>query len=157
MSNRIEEGVYKGRGIEGSAQQGVTSNGTEQVALDIEIPALGRAVTTFLYFSDNAAPYSLERLRALGWEGGDDPSFPGISKNEVDVSIKYENYQGEDKLKVEIVTGGGRVVLKTPMSDQQRRGFMARLAKLEKQSGVPAGARPAGNGEAARAGGKIAL
>ena len=135
MSEKIEAGIYKGRGIEGSVQHGVSSKGTEQIAIDIEVPQLGRALTTFLYFSEDAAPFALDRLRALGWEGSDDPAFPGISKNEVDVQVRYDEYQGKQSLKVEIVTGGGRVMLKETMSDQQRRGFMSRIAKLNKQSG----------------------
>jgi hypothetical protein len=136
MSQRIEPGIYKARGVEGSAQHGHSKNGTEQVTIDLELPALGKMLSTFLYFSDDAAPYALERLRALGWEGGDDPSFPGISRNEVDVQVKYEMYEGAEKLKVDIVTGGGRVVMKNTMNDQQKRGFMSRISKLDKQSGT---------------------
>lgn len=135
MSEKIEEGIYDGRGVEGSAQHGTSQNGTEQVAIDLDIPALGRQVTTFLFFSDAAAPYALERLRALGWQGSDDPAFPGISTNEVKIQIKYEEYQGKQQMKVDIVTGGGRVTLKNTMSEQEKRGFMSRIAKLDKQAG----------------------
>ena len=130
---KIAEGIYKARGVEGSVQHGHTSKGTEQIALQLELLELGKMVTTFLYFSDDAAQFSLERLHALGWEGGEDPSFPGISRNEVDVQIRYENYQGKDQMRVEIMTGGGRVTLKQAMNDQERRGFMNRLARLDKQ------------------------
>ena len=149
MSEKIEAGIYKGRGVEGSAQHGTSKKGTEQVAIDLDIPAIGRQVTTFLFFSDDAAPYALERLRALGWQGSDDPSFPGISTNEVDVQIKYETYEGKENLKVEIATGGGRVTLKNTMSEQEKRGFMSRIAKLDKQASpgtAKAGEAVNGNG-----------
>jgi hypothetical protein len=135
MASKIEAGIYKGRGVEGSAQTSRSSQGTEQVAIDLEIPVLGRSLTTFLYFSDEAAPYALERLHALGWEESDDPAFPGISKNEVDVKIAYETYRGEEKMKVDIVTGGGRVVVKDRMNAQEERGFMSRLKQLNRTAG----------------------
>jgi hypothetical protein len=138
MSEKIEAGTYRAHGVEGSAQTGMTKNGNEQVAINLDLVDLGRNVTTFLPFTDAAAPYSIERLHALGWKGGEDPSFPGISENEVQVQIKYETYQGKEQMKVDIVTGNGRVSLKDPMNDVQRRGFMSRLAKLVKQSGTAA-------------------
>lgn len=162
MANKIPAGTYKGRGVEGSAQTGRSSNGTEQVAIDLDIPELGRQLTTFLYFSEEAAPYALERLRALGWDGSDDASFPGISTNEVDVKVWYENYKGEDKLKVDIVTAGGRVVIKDRMNEKEERGFMQRLKQLDKVHGGPgpkkAESSAAGTGGGSSPnGGKIAL
>ncbi len=162
MANRIEPGIYKARGIEGSAQKGHTKKGIEQLALDLEIPELGRTLTTFLFFSDDAAPYALERLEALGWEPTDDPRFPGISRNEVDVQIKYEMYDDgrgggpKETMKVDIMTAGGRVVLKDAMSAQEERGFMSRILQLKKMHGGPAVAKtePAPSGGA---GGKLAL
>ena len=154
--SKVEAGTYKGRGIEGSAQKGTSKEGTEQIAIDLTIPALGRSLTTFLYFSDAAMPYALDRLRALGWEGGDDPKFPGISKNEVDIQVRYETYQGKEQMKVEIWTGGGRPILKAPMSAQEERGFMSRIAKAAKQDQTTAsGPNPVSGGQGPD--GKLAL
>lgn len=152
MSDKIEAGIYKGRGVEGSAQLNQNQNtGTETVAIDIELPQVGRTVTTFLYFTDKAEKQAIERLRALGWDGSDD--FRGISANEVDVQVKYETYQGAEKMKVEIVTGAGRVVLRDTMNDQQKRGFMAKLQKLNSQAGGVSST----NGTAANTTKKMAL
>ncbi len=160
--SRITPGTYKGRGVAGSAQTGRSSNGTEQVAIDLEIPALGRTLTTFLYFSEDAAPYALDRLAALGWEESDDPTFPGIDKNEVDVRVWYDEYRGEEKLKVEIVTAGGRVIVKDRMNEREEKGFMQRLRQMNRSAGPQsvkkADAPPAAQGGAAAgAGGKLAL
>lgn len=152
--SKIEAGTYKARGIEGSVQKGTSTNGTEQLAIDLNVPSLGRSVTTFLYFSDAALPYALDRLRALGWEGGEDPKFPGISKNEVDVQIRYETFEGKEQMKVEIWTGGGRPVLKAPMSAQEERGFMSRVSKAAKDAPPAEGGAAAG---AAPTAGKLAL
>jgi hypothetical protein len=146
MSEKIQAGTYKGRGVAGSAQMGMTQNGADQIAIDLHIPELGRVLTTFLFFTDAAKPYSIDRLRALGWdETSDDPSLPGIDRNEVDVVVKYETYKGEEKMKVEILTGGGKVTLKEQMTDSQKRSFMSALKSAAKQAGgAPAPKAPAG-------------
>ncbi len=148
MSEKIPAGTYKGRGVAGSAQMGMTSTGGDQIAIDVEVPALGRVLTTFLFFTEAAKPYSIDRLRALGWdETSDDPSLPGIDRNEVDVVVKYEDYKGEQKMKVEVLTGGGKVTLKDQMSDTQKRSFMSALKNAAKQAGgAPAPKAPTSSG-----------
>ena len=147
--NKIEAGTYKARGVEGSVQKGTSKSGTEQIALNLDIPSLGRQVTTFLYFSDNAIQYALDRLAALGWDGTPG-KYNGISKNEVDVQIRYEMYDGKEQMKADIYTGGGQVVLKAPMQGQEERAFDDRIAKAFKQrSAEPstADAAPAASGK----------
>lgn len=145
MSDRIEPGYYKGRAVAGSAQYGLTQNGGDQIALDLDIPATGRVLTTFLFFSDAAAPYAVERLRACGWTGDDITNLVGIDRNEVDIQVKYEMYKGEEKMKVDIATGGGgRVKLNSTMDERQKRGFAARMKSVLAGGSKPAnGAAPA--------------
>ena len=143
----IAAGTYKGRGVTGSEQYGTTSKGNDQIVLDIDLVELGTRVSTFLVFSDNSAAFSIDRLRALGWEGNDLLNLVGIDRNEVDVLVKYELYQGEQKMKVEIMTGGGRVTLQDQMNDTGKRAFAARFNKLAAVAGGQApGARPTGQG-----------
>ncbi len=126
--SEVQAGFYKGRGIAGSEQYGITSNGTDQIAVDLEVPSLGRALTVFLYFTDGAAPYAIEKLRAMGWQGNDLSNLAGIDANEVDVSIKYEEYKGDRRMKVDVVAGGGgRVKLDTTMTAAQKANFAARM------------------------------
>src|SRR5208337_1473042 len=111
----MRAGRFKARGIAGSQQYGEAgANKTLQIAVDLNIPDLGRSVTTFLYFSTAAKPYSIERLRALGWKGNDIRDLSGIDANEVDVEVRSEPYEGKQQWRVEILTGPGRVVLAAP-------------------------------------------
>lgn len=136
MSEKIPAGIYKARGVEGSVQYGKTVNGIEQVAVDVELIEFGRTVTTFLFFSDAAKPYSIDRLKALGWNG--DAPITGIGRNEAQVRISYEDYKGEEKMKVEVMTGGGRVSLREQLSPQEQRGFFAMLVDAGKKAGISA-------------------
>ncbi|MBX3260754.1 MAG: hypothetical protein KF782_13795 [Labilithrix sp.] len=129
----IPAGMYDAQGIEGSEQIGTADTGTDQVIVDLELVDLKRQVSTILPFTEAAMPYSLKRLRALGWEGGD--SFAGIGKNLVKVVVKYETYNGKRRMKVDIFTGQGRIVMKNTMNDAERRGFFARLNEFAKREG----------------------
>lgn len=155
--SKIPSGTYKGRAVADSAQYGHTKNGHEQIVIDlmVTVPMAGdveeeKRLSTFLVFSDAAAPYAVERLRACGWQGDDLTDLRGIDANEVDVTVKYEMYNGEEKLKVDILTGGGRVVVKDQMSESQKRAFAARLKGTVKATGGggQAPAPAAGNGPA---------
>ncbi len=138
-AQRIQAGSYRGKAIAGSEQYGQTSNGNDQVVLDLELIDIGEKVSTFLVFSDKSAPYSVERLRALGWRGNDLSDLSGIDENEVDVGVAYEDYQGEQKMKVQILTGGG-VVLKNKLDDKGKRAFAAKYADLAKATAPKAAA-----------------
>lgn len=135
----IQPGVYKGRAIVGSEQFGSTSKGNDQIAIDLEVPELGRNLTTFLVFSTDAAPYSIDRLRACGWDGSTNadgsPNLATIGANEIDVQVKYRDYNGEQKLDVQIMTGGGRVKI-TEFDASSKRQFGARFSALAKMHGV---------------------
>lgn len=132
---RVEPGFYKGRAIAGSEQYGTTKKGDEQIAIDVEIPSLGCSYTTFLYFTEAAAPYAIERLRACGWQGNDISKLAGIDKNEITVGIKYETYQGKERMKIDIATGGGRVQLENPLDERAKRAFAARMQSFLKGAG----------------------
>jgi hypothetical protein len=141
-TQRIPAGVYRGKGIAGTEQFGQTSNGNDQIVLDLMLLDTGEKVSTFLVFSDKSAPYSIDRLKALGWSNGQLDNLDGIDLNEVDVEVKYEMYQGQEKMKVQILTGGG-VVLKDKLDDKGKRAFAAKYAALAKGSAAPQASRPA--------------
>lgn len=143
MTHRIAAGTYRGRGIAGSEQYGTTSNGNDQIVVDLALIDIGEQVSTFLVFSEKAAPYSVERLRALGWKGTDLSQLSGIDSQEVEVEVRYEQYQGDEKMKVEIRTGGGRVALKNTLDDKGKKAFAAKFAGLVKAVPAAAGAAAA--------------
>jgi hypothetical protein len=136
---RIDPGTHRGRGIAGTEQYGTTSNGNDQIVVDLDLFDIGEKVSTFLVFSDKSAPYSIERLRALGWSGNDLANLTGIDQNEVSVEVKYETYQGEEKMKVQILTGGG-VVLKDKLDDKGKKAFASKYKALAASSTPAPGA-----------------
>ena len=137
----VNPGQYKAKGIKGSVQTGETEKGTLQIAIDMDVKdpqgqSLGQ-MTTFLYFSPEAAPYSYERLRSLGWTGKgpeDIDANMDIDTNEVDVRVTQpESYKAPDGTmkmgvsKLEILTGTGKVTINKPLD---KATFAARLKAI---------------------------
>lgn len=144
MSERIQ-GFFKARGVAGSDQHGNASTGSDQIAVDLDVRISDtetRRMTTVLSFGGKASPYSIERLVALGWDMSDAIPMRGLDTNEVDVEIRWERSPstGEEYQRVEIKTASNRFAFKAPMTDQQKRGFMSRLAvEAQRQVAATAG------------------
>lgn len=133
----IPAGHYQGRVVAGEGAFGETKKGDVEAVIpmvitggDLEAP---ERVTVRLYFSEKAEKYSVEKLRAIGWKGGD-LTFVDCP-NEVTVEIKYELYEGEERMKADIMTGP---VVK-PLEPARARAFSARLAGLVGTSAKAAG------------------
>jgi hypothetical protein len=147
----VNPGQYKAKGIKGTVQLGETEKGTLQVAIDMDVKCDPPGqMTTFLYFSPEAAPYSYERLRALGWTGkgpDDIDANMSIDTTEVDVRVtQAESYKAPDGTmkmgvsKLEILTGAGKVTISKPLD---KATFAARLKAI---GGSTGGAAPAASG-----------
>lgn len=133
MSNdRVKEDTYKARAIIDSVKLGTSSKGTDQASIDFVVPELNhRVFTVFFYFSPGALPFATQKLRACGWDGVDWIGFNGVDHNEIDLVIRYEKYEGVDRIKCDVLTEGtGRVEMKNTMDDRQKRAFAARMANL---------------------------
>lgn len=156
----IKAGYYKARGVAGTEQFGLSGTGGEQISVELDVQISDQEsvrLTTILAFSGKAMAISIDRLKALGWDGSNE--LRGIDQNEVDVEVKYElNPQKPEQppqMRVEIKTNGGRFAFKAPMAEQEKRGFLSRLSqeakRLDAGSGAPAaaagrGPAPQGNG-----------
>lgn len=153
----ITAGNYEGKAIRGKVQLGETPNGTLQIAIDMELHNGNESVgqmTTFLYFSDGAALYSYERLRALGWKGtgpDDIDKLDDIFENKVPCRVTApvpytDPKDGTQKMgtaKLEILTGAGTVVLSKPLDAGT---FKSRLRAMGGSSGGGGGSAPATGG-----------
>lgn len=126
----IEAKRYKAHAVPGSMQFGQSSKGNDQIAIDLLLSS-GQTVTAFLSFSEAARPYSEDRLVALGWAGVGNALDEAELTREVEVDISYRDYQGKQQMAVDIVTGGGRVKMKTTLDDAQKKAFLQRLTGVQ--------------------------
>lgn len=134
MSN-IEAGYYIGKVLSGEFGENKAGDNVEAV---IQMELLARddggpplevplRVSVVLHFTEKAKQYSVEKLQAIGWQGGD-LEFARCP-NEVTVSIKYEEYQGVMRMKADIQAGAGRIKART-IAPEKKRAFAAQLAGL---------------------------
>jgi hypothetical protein len=138
----IAAGRYKGKAVKGSEQYNMLEGKAPCVAIDLKIASAAGDVfmTTFLYFSEAAAPYSYERLRALGWKGTGPADLADLSTldQEVDIEVTKEVYEGKERTKANILTGASRVTLTDKVDPKI---FAAKVAAMLGNSGAAAPAQ----------------
>jgi len=142
MALDIKAGIYKARVVKQPdgewAQYGESNNQTPQINLDVELQLDGGKTfraTTPLYFSPAAAQYSIDRLRACGWKGADLTNLEGVGDNEVSVEVSHEEYEGDLKTKVQIMSGAGRFNVANPV---EKASWAAKVAAITGNSGAAA-------------------
>ena len=113
-----KEGRYKAKAAAPDAsgaphEFGRSKSGNPELLVHLYLPELQKTYVSPLYFSPDAAPYSEERLRALGCT--DIATLTGIDANEVDVELKYDWYDGKWRIRCQILSGGGVFHTSNPM------------------------------------------
>lgn len=146
------QGTHKGRAKEWAL--GHSSTGKEQVAVLFEITAgehQGKHITWYGYFTDNTVDRTLDSLRHCGWDGDNFVALEGLNRNEVELVIEPEEYQGKWHDRVKWVNRPSTIALKDPMSGEALSAFAARMrgkAVAHKQKyGAPTAPRTSTNGQ----------
>lgn len=122
----LVEGFYNAV-CTGEVKYGATDKGTKQVGVELKVE--GKSVWAILYFSDKAKEFSIDKLKACGWDGVG-AIEPQIKGNAVRAGIKYEEYEGKLRMKVDIFTGGGGFKFKGEMDDGTKADFMKELRAM---------------------------
>jgi hypothetical protein len=136
---KIKVGNYKGRCVKDETVPDDTES--PRLLVMVNIPELKRQFTVPLYFTEAAAPHSFSRLRACGWTGADLSDLTGIDANEIDVKVFYEVWteakggDNKERLKVEILSGGGGGGVFKPKAPTDLKAFATKVAAL---TGTPA-------------------
>lgn len=139
-------GIYRARVVKGQESFGESTNGHPEMILVCDVKLSEQEVkrlSTSLIFSQAAASFSWERLRAAGMKGDDLTKLEGIDANEVDFEISYDAFEGKTRMKTQILTGGGQFKSAKPMD---AASFAAKVKALTGSapatSGAPAGTKP---------------
>jgi hypothetical protein len=144
-----KEGRYKAKAAQPDAlgaphEFGRSKNGNPELLVHLFMPELQRTYVTVLYFSKDAAPYSEERLRALGCV--DMSTLASIDTNEVDVELRYEWYEGSWRTRVQILSGGGVFHTSAPMQGGGKEFAAIVAATLGRPANLAGGEAVGGNG-----------
>ncbi|MDP2271236.1 MAG: hypothetical protein Q8K32_10930 [Archangium sp.] len=112
---------------------GVSSTGKEQIAVSFLLPAdpgleLGeRHLAWYGYFTDATAERTIESLRCMGFEGDDLTQLEGLDKNEVELVIEDEEYEGHLNEKIQFINKAGGAMVKTPLVGEKAASFAAQM------------------------------
>lgn len=141
-------GSYKARAI-GVPVLGVAGTGTEQIKVTFEItqegPRKGEQHDWFGYFTDATTQRTLDALEYAGWDGDSLEHPQGLGRLECEIVLGEEEYNGENKIKVQWVNRPGGVGMKNVMTadeaktfnDRMRSEIAARKAEKAQRSSQP--------------------
>ena len=97
----ITAGIYKAVAV--AANAGTTSNGNDQIVVDLDLVDIGEQVRVYLVITANTAKWVWKKLAAAGWDGNNLDTLDGLGSKQCDVSIKYEMWQGANKMRADIM------------------------------------------------------
>ncbi len=152
----IDTGRYLARAID--SQLGFAETGTEQIAVTFEIEEgdyTGHTITWIGFLTDASSEITVKALLACGWSGDDLSDLTGIDRNQVELVVEHEMYNGVKRARVKWVNrpGSGGFVMKHQMSEVQKKALSQKMkgliVTLRKEEG---GSRPAPSGAAAPSG-----
>jgi len=123
----IEPGYYKAKAV--SAALGYTNNGTEQVAMLVDMIDTGSQMTWYGYFTEKTTDRTLESLMIAGWDGESLVAFEGLGTEEFVAVVEEDNYNGESRTRISWInrarSGGPK--LNNPMDDVQLQNFAQKM------------------------------
>lgn len=132
---------------------GEASTGKEQIAVSFPIPNENddgeHFVAWYGYFTEGTYERTIESLRYMGFEGDDLTQLVGLDKNEVELVIEDEEYNGKFHEKVQFINRpGGAALVKKPLEGDKAKAFAAQMREkfriFDAQGGKkPAAAKPA--------------
>lgn len=123
----LDAGYYRARAVEWAL--GKTEKGNRQVAVRFETfdaeDRPGEHITWYGYFTEKTEERTLESLQHCGWEGDDITDLSGIERNEVQLVVEQEEYEGKRRARVQWVNkpGGGGIAIKAPLDEAEKAEF----------------------------------
>ena len=136
---------------------GEASTGTPQIGIEFEVQEgdhIGERISGYFFLSDNAADYTLEKMRTCGWTGNDiSEELVGLDANMVELVVEPEDslpdpQTGEVKtrLRIKFVNKAGGLAMKTTLTTDKAKVLAAKMkARL---AAIDAKSKREGNGAA---------
>jgi hypothetical protein len=146
MGTESIDGVYKARSLATSMRWGSSGTGNDQGAIDVSLPSLGLTGTVILPLTEKSAPFTFDRLKALGWDGKtfDSDGFPTIKEDrDVFVMLRTETYDGKTQLRFELFSG--RVEIQTFKPEERKAAGGVIQKMLQKAESAPRTRAPRAN------------
>lgn len=79
------------------------------------------------FFTDATTERTIESMRAMGFEGDDMTNLVGLDKNEVDLVVEDEEYEGKTYARVQWVNKPRGPMVKTVLEGDKAKAFAASM------------------------------
>lgn len=138
------KGVYAGTILE--AALSAAPNGTPEVAIRVRIePEPGSELQSYertlhLYVTDKTMAFLPEKLEALGFTGGSLRDVGQLAGGAGSFYCKHEVYQGEERERWDVSTGGGKPLEIRPVDAAETRRLDALFGAAKKAANKPVSA-----------------
>ena len=121
---------------------GITDKGNEQFAILFELlegPNQGQTITWYGFFvqgtNKDGKPYdmakqTIEVMRICGWDGDDLTDTVGLDRNDVQLVIDHESYEGKTSAKVKFVNRPGGLGIKNKLPENSRAALAKKFKGL---------------------------
>jgi hypothetical protein len=125
---------------------GEASTGKEQVAVSFAVPNENgdgeHFVAWYGYFTEGAVDRTIESLRYMGFEGDNLLELVGLDKNEVELVIEDEEYEGKIHEKVQWINKPGGALVKKALEGDKAKTFAALMKEKFRIADASAGKKP---------------
>ncbi|HAM59861.1 MAG TPA: hypothetical protein DCQ64_32395 [Candidatus Rokubacteria bacterium] len=103
------------------------------------------------YFTEKTTDRTIESLRYMGFEGDDLSNLVGLDKNQVELVIEDEEYEGKTYERVQFINKAGGALTKQPLVGEKASAFAAQLKGAFRAFDAAAGKRVSTKPGAAKA------
>ena len=121
-----DSGTYRAKAIEADLR--VSKNGNEMVVVTFHVPSESCNVTWYGTFaSTKGSNVALRALKAMGWDGDDITDLAGCTRNEVDLVVEMEVWEGITSPKVRWVNEPRKGSVGEAMDAARKAAFRDRI------------------------------
>lgn len=119
----MEPGTYKAKPI--AAKYGKSGTGIHQIGVRLEITDgefAGESRVWYGSFTPKAEKLTFQAMEAMGYTGGNPLDLSCLTEP-VSIVVDYEEYNGEERLKVKFVNRLGGITMKEDLSAADAQSF----------------------------------
>lgn len=131
---------------------GETDNGKPFLAVSFKVKDTDgeeKFVSWRGFFTDATTERTIESMRAMGFEGDDLEKLEGLDKNEVDLVVEDEEYEGKTFARVQWVNKPRGPMVKTVLEGDKAKAFAASMKSAFRAHDAAGGKRVTSKPEAA--------
>lgn len=121
----LNPGTYKARAVSAALEKSA-QKGTEQVNVTFRTES-GETIHWIGFFTEKTQARTIESLMLCGWNGDDFATFAGVDKNDVNIVVEHEMYEGKSRARVAWVNDPNRPVGGKPMEQAEVMSFAERM------------------------------